>query len=106
MTEPNWKELGDPMHDRLPPKGRLDSLPEFKDQKIEMLAQQLHECKKAKWKAADRVRELEDAGLAVVDARYGIIPLPDGVSGSDGDNELDQAIVHLQTLLVERGAAQ
>lgn len=49
--------------------------------------------------AASGVLRLRDVARAVVDARYGISPLPDGVSGSEGDNELDNAIIHLQTIL-------
>lgn len=37
--------------------GRLDSLPEFKDLKIQMLATQLQECKERRYAAEDQVRQ-------------------------------------------------
>lgn len=49
--------------------------------------------------AADEIEKLWAIGRKIVDARYGIVPLPDGVSGGEGDNELDNAIVELQTVL-------
>jgi hypothetical protein len=49
---------------------------------------------------ASGVLHLRDVARAVVDARYGIAPLPTGDHPVDG--ELDSAIIELQTILPPR----